>query len=182
MFSLASMKKSTKPEGGGNFEPLQPGLYLAKVEKAEPKKSNNTGTEYVALTMSVKDLEGNDKGRIWHNLFLTEKMGWVVDEFFTAVGCPIDDDVDENAEMSPEQVAKVIDGGRVLIHTTLKENTYNGKTTMRPELDIWGPMSGVKSIDEAPKWVDIIINGKDPDEVDDSFMNCPEDGPEEVEF
>ena len=179
-FKLSAINTATRPEGKKEFEPLAPGLYIANILEAKPTTAS-TGTEYVKMTLEVKDFEGNFKGKLWHNLFLTEKNAWNVGNMLAAVGCPIED-ADDDAEMSVDQMAKVLEGGQVCIHTKLEENNWNGKVTMRPVLDVFGPMAGVAKLDDASRWYDIIVNGIDPDAVDaDEFINAPEDA-DEVEF
>ena len=175
-FNLKQAANATKPEGG-NFPVLQPGLYLGSVSKTECKKAQTTGTEYIALTIDVKDIkEGKALGKIWHNLFITEKNLFQIKNILAAAGIPLDADA-EDRDMSTEELAGLLDKASFLIHTKIHpaENGYKEKA----EIDVFGTMSGFAPIDEVQKWWDIIVEGKDPD-ADDSFINIPDGVDEEI--
>ncbi len=174
-FNLKQAANATKPEGG-NFPVIPAGLYLGQVSKTEIKTSQ-AGNEYINLTIDVKNIQdGKPLGKIWHILTITEKNLYQIKRIMEAAGMPLDEDAADE-EMSTTDLAKLLDKASFLIHTKVRPAEGNYKE--RAEIDVWGTMSGFAPIDEANKWWSIIVDGKDPD-ADDSFMNIPEDGDEEI--
>src|SRR3990167_6580210 len=55
--------------GGGNFKPLEPGIYLVEVEAVD-KKENDFGTQVSVTFRVISDMRtGNSgRGKLWENL------------------------------------------------------------------------------------------------------------------
>ena len=118
-------KKVAKAEaiGGGEFEPLEPGKYIAELAEVEAKTSNAGNPMWVATFEEIHDLDGERQpGRQWYNLNLpidtmpddynparlrkgqTREDSWEnyqrmcegrLKAFFEAFGYDVDSDTDE---------------------------------------------------------------------------------------
>lgn len=169
---------NAQPTERKEFKTLEPGLYMARIEKAEAKTAG-TGTQYIALELAVKDIpDGNSKGKLWDNLYFTAKNAYVVANFLQALG--LNDVLDEEFEIG--QVASLITKHDVLINTKIEPAHDNYKE--RARIDTNGPMYGFASLDEVGKWYDIIVEGKEPEmpvELNDFNSIAPE-APEEVDW
>lgn len=168
-FKLSTINATEKPEGGG-FAPLEPGLYMAHIEAAE-KKVAKTGTEMLSLTLQVKDLEGNTKGKLWTSVYFTAKGMYGVKCLLNA--CQIFDCADGESELEIEQIANLIEKHDILIHTKIRP--AEGQYKEKAEIDTFGPMGGYAPLDEVNKWYTIIVEGKEyVDENQDTDWMEPE--------
>lgn len=184
-FKLSSIAQAQDAQSGKSFEILQPGLYMAHIEKAEAKTAS-TGTEFIEVTFQVKDLEGNAKGRLWDRIFFTAKNMGVVKRFLMAADV-LDMDEDNDTEVEVSTLANLVEKRDMLIHTKIAPAEGNYKE--KAEVDKFGPILGYRPLDEVNKWYDIITEGISENEwnarngqSDDSFMNIPDDAPENEEW
>lgn len=154
-FKLSSIQSAVKPEGG-NFGPIEPGLYMAHIEEAK-KVIAKTGSEGLALVLQVKDLEGNNKGKVWHTVYFTAKNMYAVKCFMCA--CGIFDAAEEDTELEIEQIAQLVEKRDILVQTKIRE-AHDGYKA-RAEVDVFGPMGGFAPLEEVNKWYTIIVEGKE---------------------
>lgn len=187
MFTLGDLKNAQRPEAGKprEFKPLEPGVYFACVEEAEPRKAN-TGTDYVAIKFSIKDVNQGNKGFLFYNLYMTEKTLWVADQFLKAIGIDINElGLPDSTFLQPDQLATMLRNGRMCIHVVNEESTYNGQTKTKATINPWGsPMAGAQPEEKFSYWYGVIVEGKDPDapEADEFMMDGVSDDEEDVEF
>jgi hypothetical protein len=177
-FNLGDLARAQKPEGG-NFPVLEAGLYPASINKATVKTSQ-AGNTYIQIELDVKDFEGNNKGKVWHNLFPEhEKLAWQVSHVLKALGIDIAELGD--GDMEYEELCKLLEKGQCLINTKVEKDN---KDRDKAVIDTFGTMEGFAPLDDVDKWYSIIVEGKDPSDTpaDTSFMDVKEGEDEEIPF
>lgn len=115
----------SKPEGGG-FDLPEPGIHGAVIESQSMKPG--AAGPYLEIVLKL------DKGgKVWDKLFNSDKpaLQYKLGRFMRACRIPL------VGEMDLEDLGKVAVGKRVFVDIVNKPNTYNGKTTTRPEVDIF---------------------------------------------
>ena len=179
-FKLSSIATATAPSQGG-FKTLEPGLYMAHIEDAAAKTAS-TGTEYINITFAVKDFEGNNKGKVWDSIFLTEKNAFTVGRFIKAIG--IYDCVDLNQEITAEQLANLARKRDLLIETKIKpaEGNYKEKAV----IDIFGTIGGYENLENVNEaYAAVYGSGDDTPAAEDGdgFINIgTEDGASDTDM
>lgn len=87
------------PDSGGNFEAVPPGDYMVTINSLERRTSENSGNEYLNLTLEIA--EGEHEGiKFFDMLVLTESSFWKVAQLCRAIGQtePFNLDSDDEVE------------------------------------------------------------------------------------
>lgn len=74
-----------------NFErtsgPVSEGVHLFEIVKGE-QKTAQSGNDYIAWSLMVKEGSADDGKMVWHNTSLTPQSRWVLEQFLDAVEAP----------------------------------------------------------------------------------------------
>jgi hypothetical protein len=117
----------TKPEGGGNFTLPEPGIHKAVIKEAVVKTSS-AGNQYLEV---VLELESG--GKIWDRIMDSDKpaLQFKLSRFIRACRIPL------SGSMEFSDMILLVKGVTLYADITHKENTWDGKTTMKAEVDLF---------------------------------------------
>jgi len=130
-----NFKKIGQDAGNTDFQPLPEGRYNVKITAAEVGKSKN-GNDMITVTFDV--VEGKFTNRkLWSNFTLTDKAYVYIYTLLKAIGSDLIDE--EN--VSTNDIATALVGGKCSLLAGVDNNTLNGKPR--------NTVSGYKSLEEA---------------------------------
>src|SRR5690606_23145410 len=116
---------------------LPEGEYLLEVEDVEQKTSDNSGNDYLAITLKVA--EGKHKGqKVWHNCSLQPQALFNLRSVLEALGFTIPQG---SMDLDPADMIGEVCGG------TIAHETYEGKKKARV-IEFFSPDEGSDGGDE----------------------------------
>jgi hypothetical protein len=116
-----------RPEGGGNYPLLEPGIHEVTIEEASMKTAAS-GSQYLEIVLKLKK-----GGKVWDKIMDSDKpaLQYKLSRFLRACRIP------PVGEMELPDLATLVKGRTFFTDIINKENTWNGKTTTRPEVDLF---------------------------------------------
>lgn len=157
----------------GNFKTADPGVYFAKIAKAEVKKSKNTGNEYLSVRFTLEDKDGKKCGSMFDMFFDSDKsfLMYKLRRFLEACEIPC------TGEMSLKDLGVLVEGKSLVVWTTTDE--FNEQTRVVPNLR---DAEGYYPESEFQNTYNIWAQVNDKPVLDDGFINVPEGEDEELPF
>ena len=115
---------------GGNFDPIESGVYHARLREVENKGPGPSGSDYWAWQFELLD-EPYVNRRLWTNTSLSEAAAFKLKEVFEAFGVDTDTDTDELCG----QIVKLVVSTRVIQEGSKKGETANQIERVQPKAD-----------------------------------------------
>lgn len=133
---------SSKPQST-----LAPGYYMATIVKAEMKKSNNTGSEYLSLQYDLNNGAGVT-GKLFDIQMESEKefLRYKLQRFLTALNLNL------SGSFELKDLCKLVNGKKLIVDVTVEDNAQYGKrnTVNSFEHEIYYNINEWASLNAAP--------------------------------
>ena len=115
-----------KPANTGGFELPEPGIHKAVIESTAVKPGN--AGPYLEVVLKLE--QGS---KVWDRIIPSDKpaMQYKLSRFLRACRIPL------TGEMELADLGRVVTGKTVYVDIKHQENTYQGNTTMRAEVEIF---------------------------------------------
>lgn len=173
-FSTLNTSKYSN-SGKSQFKKCEPGVYKAKIVKAEPKTSK-VGNEYLSIRLDLMNCNGNKCGVMFEMLMDNGKAfcQYKLRKFLEAVKIPCE------GEMELSDLAVLVTDKEVVVWA--QEEEYNGQTNLRVNMRDADGFYPIEQYAEIKDTWNKVNGGSDGYEENNDFMNVPETENEELPF
>lgn len=173
MLNFDALPTSKFEKKNTEFKPVA-GVYYAHISKTEVRKSQ-AGNEYLAVTMDLTDKDGKKKGKLFDNIFDSDKpfLQYKLRRFIEACRIPAE------GQMKLEDLGKLVQDSNLVVWTQIGE--FNGKEKQEANLRDAEGYYLTESFDEVYNiWAK--VNDVEPLTPEDAFKKIDEADAEELPF